>query len=633
MLPGPDGVLGTADDIHENENTTTPFVDQNQTYTSHPSHQVFLRAYQLLNGAPVATGKLITNRDLGADGKFGTADDHEIGGMSTWKVVKAQARDYLGINLTDKDFDNVPLLATDQYGNFIKGAHGLPQVVMRTGNGLDGIAGTADDTTSSLRATAAPIDLTNAVRTGHQFLIDVAHNAVPVIIGGTLRPDADTAVGNTRSRRTRQGNNLTYDDELLERALHRRRRPREREHRPHGGPLDLPLRAQSAGGSGDGHDRASGDLAFLNEWLLAPVVALPTTQAQIDALVWNGERLFQVAKFGTEMQYQHLVFEEFARTVQPLVNPFFAPTQVYDVNLDPSIVAEFAHTVYRFGHSMLTETVDRFDANFNVVGDSNPTQAGNQQMGLIAAFLNPLAFAASGATPEDATSAIVRGVTRTVGNEIDEFVTEALRNNLLGTPLDLAVLNIARGRDTGIPTLNAARRDFYTQTGDSWVKPYTSWADLVQHLKHPESLVNFIAAYGTHAAITSQTTLRVGNAPLRYCWCWATAQTPMAVTINGVTYTDRLDFLNSTGAWADSNATHPRDLDGVSRTGLGNIDFWVGGLAEQAMPFGGLLGLDLQLRVRESASETAGRRPLLLSGAHQRPELRQRARVRTRSPS
>ena len=47
QLPGPDGRLGTADDIHEQENTTTPFVDQNQTYTSHPSHQVFLRAYRL----------------------------------------------------------------------------------------------------------------------------------------------------------------------------------------------------------------------------------------------------------------------------------------------------------------------------------------------------------------------------------------------------------------------------------------------------------------------------------------------------------------------------------------------------------------------------------------------------------
>ena len=28
-------------------NHTTPFVDQNQTYTSHPSHQVFLREYVL----------------------------------------------------------------------------------------------------------------------------------------------------------------------------------------------------------------------------------------------------------------------------------------------------------------------------------------------------------------------------------------------------------------------------------------------------------------------------------------------------------------------------------------------------------------------------------------------------------
>ena len=64
MRPGADGILGTADDIHETRvNTTTPFVDQNQTYTSHPSHQVFLREYELdADGDPVATGKLIANR-------------------------------------------------------------------------------------------------------------------------------------------------------------------------------------------------------------------------------------------------------------------------------------------------------------------------------------------------------------------------------------------------------------------------------------------------------------------------------------------------------------------------------------------------------------------------------------------
>src|SRR3990172_8035633 len=209
-------------------------------------------------------------------------------------------------------------------------------------------------------------------------------------------------------------------------------------------------------------------------------------------LVWNGERLFQTAKFGTEMQYQHLVFEEFARTIQPNIDAFID----FQDTVNPAIVAEFSHTVYRFGHSMLTETIDRLDPNYV-----------SSEIGLIQAFLNPLEFAASGPTPDEAAGAIIRGVTRQVGNEIDEFVTEALRNNLVGLPLDLAAINLARGRDTGMPSLNAARRTFFEGSGDSQLAPYTSWSDFVLHLKHPESLVNFIAAYGTHETITSATTL------------------------------------------------------------------------------------------------------------------------------
>ena len=73
---------------------------------------------------------------------------------------------------------------------------------------------------------------------------------------------------------------------------------------------------------------------------------------------WDGDRLFQAARFATEMQYQHMVFEEFARRIQPMVDPFIFNTSP---NVDASIVAEFAHTVYRFGHSMLTGTVDRLE--------------------------------------------------------------------------------------------------------------------------------------------------------------------------------------------------------------------------------------------------------------------------------
>ena len=117
-------------------------------------------------------------------------------------------------------------------------------------------------------------------------------------------------------------------------------------------------------------------VAFLNEWLINDVATVPASAA---GLIWDGERLFQAAKFGTEMQYQHLVFEEFARKIQPAINTFLVPDG-YDVTIDASIVAEFAHVVYRFGHSMLTETIDRFD----------PTMTPDQ-ISLIEGFLNPLA--------------------------------------------------------------------------------------------------------------------------------------------------------------------------------------------------------------------------------------------------
>ncbi len=73
--------------------------------------------------------------------------------------------------------------------------------------------------------------------------------------------------------------------------------------------------------------------AFLNEWLTVDVADVPATRP---ALVWDGERLFQAAKFGTEMQYQHLVFEEFARKIQPNINVFLVPDG-FDITIDPSI--------------------------------------------------------------------------------------------------------------------------------------------------------------------------------------------------------------------------------------------------------------------------------------------------------
>jgi hypothetical protein len=167
QAPGADGIMGTADDtFHEGRNTTTPYVDQNQTYTSHASHQVFLREYALDGaGRPVSTGRLLNSPN--GDG------------LATWADVKAQARDMLGIELTDGDVLNVPLLRTDAYGKFIPDANGYAQVIV--GLGADGIPNTDDDIVVS-GTPGAPVNTfdAGAIRTGHAFLDDIAHAANPL---------------------------------------------------------------------------------------------------------------------------------------------------------------------------------------------------------------------------------------------------------------------------------------------------------------------------------------------------------------------------------------------------------------------------------------------------------------------
>src|SRR4029450_12610421 len=101
-------------------------------------------------------------------------------------------------------------------------------------------------------------------------------------------------------------------------------------------------------------------------------------------------------------------------------------------------------------------------------------------------------------------------------------------------------------------------------------------------------LVNFIAAYGTHDLITSQPTLE-GKRAAAFAIVMG-----VSVTLSDGTVIapppDRLDFLNSTGGWTNGSAGHVTDVDGATNTGLGNVDLWIGGLAEEKMPFGGMLG-------------------------------------------
>jgi Ca2+-binding RTX toxin-like protein len=554
---GPDKVLGTADDGPGPKNLTTPWVDQNQTYASSASKQVFMREYIAgPDGKPIASGLMLEGSN---------------GGLATWAEIKAQAKNVLGIELTDLNVGNIPLIAADEYGNFIPGANGYPQLVV--GMGPDGQLGTADD---ELREgnPSAPVSAQGVVLTGHAFLDDIAHAAVPIVAGGVLQADTDSALGyaNADGSPGPQGSRgpTAYDNELLDRhfiagdgrvnenialtAVH------QVFHSEHNRIVEMTKQIALE----------SGDLAFLNEWLLVDVTAVPTDPIAIAALVWDGERLFQAGRFTNEMEYQHLVFEEFGRMMQPDIDAFvFEPS----ADINPSIAAEFAHVVYRFGHSMLRQDIAVIELDEN----GNPVQ---NDISLFDGFLNPVMYDSLG-DAEAASGAIIRGMSRQTGSEIDEFVTDVLRNQLLGIPLDLATINLARGRDVGMPSLNAAREKFFAETGDTLLKPYTSWADFALNLKNPASIINFIAAYGTHASVLNtsanpRTVEQLREAATKLVLGDNTLSGSAKIAFDN----DRLDFLNATGAYAND----------VKLGGLNTIDFWMGGLAEKKMSFGGMLG-------------------------------------------
>jgi hypothetical protein len=488
----------------------------------------------------------------------------------------------------------------------------------------------------------SPVDGSRAIRANHSFFIDVSHSANPggklPDVDNVLNPRSDMLSGQVTRGIREDSPEGFYDDELLGvhficgdgrcnenialTAIH------HIFHSEHNRLVYVTKRQALDAVAARGDVRG---LEFLNRWLATAITieefnalnwATPgflvtdaslSNQEEVKTLIsgldlhWDGDRVFQNARFVNEMEYNRIVFDEFGPTLAGLKDPF----EGYHTNVDPSITAEFSQSVYRFGHSMLVETVPRYDTDFNAISDAgavDPATA-DAQLNLFEAFLNPMAFYNSTAdgtptlSPEVAAGAVIRGLTRTQGNELDEFITGALSNNLVGLPLDLGAINIARGRDVGNPSLNSARKSFHAATGDTRLAPYGSWGDYLDNLRHESSFVNFLAAYGTHPLLAGVDGV-VGNADdphktyegrrdaacaivgaLSATFC---TETGFISTIG--TPDDAIDFLFSLNGWANTVVDQNNSLVGDSQTGVDDIDFWNGGLAEARMPFGGYLG-------------------------------------------
>lgn len=342
--------------------------------------------------------------------------------------------------------------------------------------------------------------------TGQPFLADIAHTANP---SGGLAPDGDSMIGGAGPGE--------YDDELL--AAHFV-----------SGDSRVNENAALTAIHQAFHGEHSRLVAQIRDWVDQQDQIEPGFAAQ-----WDGDMFFQAAKLANEMQYQHLAFEDFARRMSPNIDAFAS----YKVDINPNITTEFSQAVYRLGHSQLTDNVK----TTSITGEAT-------DLSLVEAFLNPEVFSDFGA------GGFLKGSQFEQGSRIDEFVVDALRNFLVGLPLDLAAINIARGRDVDLPTLNQLRTDLFAQTGEASLQPYDSWDDFGGNLLNPGSLVNYIAAYSDEATIKAAR-----------------------------------DANDNAGARAAAAAmmNDPAFMGVGGDDGFERIDLWIGGLGEKKVPLG-LLG-------------------------------------------
>jgi peroxidase len=118
----------------------------------------------------------------------------------------------------------------------------------------------------------------------------------------------------------------------------------------------------------------------------------------------------------------------------------------YNENVDPSIANVFATASFRFGHSLLTSTVSRLDANNQSIGN----------LPMEGAFFQPIQITSVGIEP------YLRGLALQEVEKVDGLIVDSLRNFSPGSArgFDLPALNIQRGRDHGLPRFNQVRLDY-----------------------------------------------------------------------------------------------------------------------------------------------------------------------------
>ncbi len=169
------------------------------------------------------------------------------------------------------------------------------------------------------------------------------------------------------------------------------------------------------------------------------------TDAGYDANVASDvdEYVYQMSRKAVGAQIQAITYNEF---LPILVGNDAVPTYVgYDATVDATLSNEFANAAYRVGHTLLSPKLQLVDPDGNSQGS----------VALRDAFFDP-SFA-----QDNGVDLLLKGLSMQQAQDVDALVIDEVRNFLFDEGnggLDLAAVNIQRGRDHGLPSYNDMRR-------------------------------------------------------------------------------------------------------------------------------------------------------------------------------
>jgi predicted outer membrane repeat protein len=163
----------------------------------------------------------------------------------------------------------------------------------------------------------------------------------------------------------------------------------------------------------------------------------------VESGLTEGDFIYEAARRIVGAEIQAITYNEFVPIL--LGTNALGNYDGYDETVNPGISNEFSTAAFRVGHTMLSSEIQRI----------NPDGTSDTSLDLRSSFFNP------GIVTADGIDSVLLGLASQEAQEIDTQLIDDVRNFLFGMPgsggMDLASLNIQRGREHGLPSYNDTR--------------------------------------------------------------------------------------------------------------------------------------------------------------------------------